>query len=376
MSKVVKLALQPERFERPLQFDFFESQDARISNTIAVWDVAPRFVFRDHKDLRDGQYLKTIDRSFTYGGYLYRLTLNPARFRRNGKQVEEYPGEREQLVEEVIRRLAVTNRRLDLAGKDEVGVTFRVWDVRQELKRTKHVMAHVDVVEALQVLSKSIIEIYRVDAGPNGEKVEKLHQSPTFPQVRFADKGAEDTSIAVQFNWFVAEALKCLDFRQIDYETLMNMSGPIERWLFKKLTHDTLYNGGDLLIHEVKASEIIDGCGLTICTRIRDTLRRIPAAVEQLKAHGVIDEYVATDIKDGRKKVDIAYKLIASRHFMDRINESMRRGIEDRRVFREITGEDPVHFIPSDRAKRTKLERMRSHRSEESEVLRLPLPEA
>ena len=47
--------------------------------------------------------------------------------------------------------------------------------------------------------------------------------------MRLADKGSEDTSITVQFNWLVTEALMRLDFRQIDYETIMSMRGPIER---------------------------------------------------------------------------------------------------------------------------------------------------
>jgi hypothetical protein len=209
----------------------------------------------------------------------------------------------EQLVEEVIRKLAVKGNRLDYNSKNEVGITFKVFDVRKELERTNHRVSHNDVVEALHVLHKSVVEIQRVDTTPEGETIVKVASGSAFPQLRLAEKGAEDTSITVQFNWMVSEALMRLDFRQIDYETVMSMKGPIERWLYKKLTHDILYHGGDLLIHEVKASEIIEGCGITIRSRQRDTLRRIPEAVEALKSHGVIDEYVATDIKDGRKKV-------------------------------------------------------------------------
>jgi hypothetical protein len=377
MGKVVKLGLHPEKFERPLQFDIFESRDTRVTNTIAIWDVAPRCVFRKQAELRDGQYLKTIEREFVYGSQLYRLTLYPARFKRGGKAVEEYPGEMEQLVEEVIRKLAVKGNRLDYNSKNEVGITFKVFDVRKELERTNHKVSHNDVVEALHVLHKSVVEIQRVDTTPEGETIVKVASGSAFPQLRLAEKGAEDTSITVQFNWMVSEALMRLDFRQIDYETVMSMKGPIERWLYKKITHDILYHGGDLLIHEVKASEIVEGCGITIRSRQRDTLRRIPDAVEALKAHGVIDEYVATDIKDGRKKVDIDYKLITSKSFMAQITAAMHRSVEDRHAFQEITGEEPSadKVIPSDRVKRIRLERIRAEGAKVAETLSLPLPD-
>src|SRR4028118_1316164 len=93
MAKVVKLGFHPEKFYRPLQFDFFQSQDPRVTNTIAIWDVAPRCVFRKHeRDKITENYFKPVEREFVYGDQLYRLTLTPARIRKDGKRSAGDPG--------------------------------------------------------------------------------------------------------------------------------------------------------------------------------------------------------------------------------------------------------------------------------------------
>ena len=72
-----------------------------------------------------------------------------------------------------------------------------MFDVRKELERTNHKVSHNDVVEALHVLHKSVVEIQRVDTTPEGETIVKVASGSAFPQLRLAEKGAEDTSITV-----------------------------------------------------------------------------------------------------------------------------------------------------------------------------------
>src|SRR4051812_16797194 len=151
MAKIVKLDAK-RSFEPPIQFDFFGLDDPRLTHTIALWDVAPRWVFRHGESLRDGEYLKTIKRTFVYSGKVYSIALKPARIERDGKEIEQYPGEREQLVEEVIRRIAVLRNRLTYNGQDEVGVTFSLYEVRKELERTGHSFSFYEILEALNIL--------------------------------------------------------------------------------------------------------------------------------------------------------------------------------------------------------------------------------
>jgi hypothetical protein len=323
-------------------------------------------VFHQRDDIRDGTYLKTIERSFTYGGQVYLITLNPARIKRNGKTTEQYPGEREQLVEEVIRRIAVMRNRLDYISKEEsgVGVTFSIYEVRKELARTGHAFSHNEVLEALLILHQSSVEIKRIESTNTGETTERIVSGSAFPQLRLANRGSEETATTVQFNWLVSEALKHLDFRQIDYDVVMSMRGPIERWLYKRLTHDTLYHGFDAAEHTITASEIIEGCGLTMRSRPRDTLRRVTAAVQALQELGVVKAFEIHEVRVGRRKEDIEYRMVASESFVSRILAAVQKGAANKRLFREVTGDEPMKFVSSDPAKRAKMRKIRNLQKE------------
>ena len=90
----------------PLQITAFELDDDRYTNTIDLYDIAPRFVF--YKDQKDGTFLKSLRREFEHGGVTYQLLLRPGRVVRPDGEEEAYPGEREQIIEAV--HLQVSDR--------------------------------------------------------------------------------------------------------------------------------------------------------------------------------------------------------------------------------------------------------------------------
>jgi hypothetical protein len=381
MPKVVPLKTPTKPYEPPVQFDFWEIDDPdhRLTNTIALWDVAPRCVFRHADDIRissgDGKYLKTIERTFTHGGSVYMVTLTPARIRREGKDTEQYPGEREQLVEEVIRQIAVMKNRLSLIAGDkgEVGVTFSIYEVDKELERTGHKFSFYEIQDALSVLHKSTVEIVRLVEGKDGTIKEPMVSGSTFPMYRSGDRRSAESSTTVGFNWLVSQALIHLDFRQMDYEVIMRLKGPIERWLYRRLNHEMFFQRSPSIAHVIRASEIIDGCGLTGWTRLRDVLRRVTHAVMALKGEGIVADVETRDIMQGRSKVDIEYTIIASENLAKNMAQAQTIALRKKQDFREVTGSDPVAFIPNDTEKRARLRRIRSQRLAEEKALSLPL---
>lgn len=104
------LALQPVA-----QFSLFEvdrDQDP-CTNQVELYGLAPRCVFYTSEKERVGPYLKTaerlktVERNFTHAGKAYKLVLYPARVRRSdGAELDIYPSEREQIVEEILRWLS------------------------------------------------------------------------------------------------------------------------------------------------------------------------------------------------------------------------------------------------------------------------------
>ena len=353
-----------------LQGELWVVEEPGITNTISLWDVAPRSIpSRASDDLKDGKYLKTLERTFTLAGKVYQVTLKPARIKdKNGKEGEQYPGERERLVEWVIRRIAAMRNRISLSAKDEVNVSFSINEVKTELARTGHTYSYYEIVEALTILHQSTVEIIRTDVGDDGEIHERVISSAAFPQLAFANRGKGRAKSTVQFNWLVSQAMMHLDFRQMNYEAVMKMRGPIERWIYMRLNHDVLYHRMNPHMHVIYAREVIDGSALST-KRPRDAMRRITEGMENLKADGVIKELQCDDIAEGKRKVDIKYTITVSDTFVEETSRSLRRANENIADYRAVVGSDPNSFVPSDPIKKEKLRRILTKRLADHNVM-------
>ncbi len=370
------------RFEPPVQIAFWETDDTGVANTISVWDVAPRFVPRITSDLKVGNFLKTLVRTFELGGRVYQVTTKPVRIRgKEGKETERYPADRERLVEWVIRRIASKRNRISLDNKDEVTVELSIYEIRKELERNGHTLSNVEIAESIKVLHESVVEIVRIDTGNDGEIKERVISAAAFIQVAHANRRSENAKTKVQFNWLVSEALMHLDFRQMNYDQIMRMPGPVERWIYLRLNHDVLYHRMNPRSHELRASEVIEGCGLTNRKRRAEGLRRITEAMESLKESGIIKTFEAVDITQGKSLQDIEYTITVTDDFVRDVTRSIRRAVEIQADFKEVTDSDPVEFVPNDHTRREKLRRVRNRRRAEAEleassdemILKLPL---
>ncbi|PZR80291.1 MAG: hypothetical protein DI537_39780 [Stutzerimonas stutzeri] len=357
MSKVAKPGSRPGSYEVPLQFDFFESDGRGVTQTIALWDVAPRGVYRVGADLAPDAGVRVIKRTFNYGGMTYNLALTPAILERDGVSVTKYPSDREQLVEEVVRQIAVQRGRMHRDDNGDIGVSFSMYQVFKELIRTGHRLNYAEIREALMVLHSSKIEIWR--AAPKAKEV--LVSGTTFPMLALAGEDSE-SEITVTFNWLIAKAIMTLNFRQMDYELLMSLPGPIERWLYRFFAHEMLYLGKDSDERVFTASDIAESCGVVKRSRIRDTFRRITQALGGLKTSGILAEVSARPVKEGKRIVEVEYRVRLSAKFVRSLRDADQAALRMREDFKVITGQDPDAFVPSSPERRKALrDRRREH---------------
>jgi len=337
------LALQPVA-----QFSLFEverDQDP-CTNQVELYDLAPRCVFYTTEKERVGPYLKTVERNFTHAGKGYKLVLYPARVRRpDGTELDVYPSEREQIVEEVLRRLASEANRIwleeDERQRDRVMMAFTVNEIRTELKRVGHSLNGDQVREALEVLHRSIIEIRQCGAGKD-----PLLSSSAFPVMMISDARNSGAKTYLQFNPLVAQAIRSLDWRRASYETLMRISDPVARWLYKRLALRTRPNDANIVM---RATTIAQDSGLVNRSRMRDTLKRITEAMDSLVDARVLDGYSSSVEKEGRRQADILYDLTLSTSMRDELLRADRAAIEARRTMKRIAGtEQPDKFLRVD----------------------------
>lgn len=281
------------------------------TNCQALYDLAPRFIHRVER--KDGSaFLSIIKKEFMFNGELYSVTVTPARIvGTDGKERDELPGEREQLVEDVIRRLAADKM---MIASDQIEIPYTVYAIRKELVQYGHSFSWTEIKEALLILNKSNIEITRV-VGEGDKKIKPVLSASAFPVLRFADTNDGEHFGIVQLNPLLVQSIKSLAFEQINYEWMMSIKGPLPRWIFKYISLLVSNKDADANCIRLHASEIAKSFG-HIRARLRATLGEVDKAIERLKEVEVIKDYDKRDVYEGKKKVDVVYDLHFSPQFI------------------------------------------------------------
>jgi hypothetical protein len=154
-----------------------EDPDDKYSNTIELYDAIPKY-FSNPKAMADmrqlGAYLPTLERVFRHRNETYTVHIRPARLQdRLGKDKEYYPGSREELVEEALRKVACDQMN-GVYLDNQAGVQFTLYELKQELKRQGHDIHFYSLIDSLRICSGVLLSVRR----DNGNV---LVESPIFP---------------------------------------------------------------------------------------------------------------------------------------------------------------------------------------------------
>jgi hypothetical protein len=305
---------------RPQQLDFFQyfyQDEQRYSNIIELYDAAPKY-FSSVKQMdemrKDGVYLPTLEREFkcrniksgNYENYI--LEIRPARIKRDGKEIECYPSEREEIIEEVLRKIAL-DRIKGVYLDEKAGVEFTLYELRKELNRLGHAMRLDTIIEALTVCNRTNITIKTAN-----EK--SILSSSIFPALLISNRNdwlsdPQNTKCYVQFNTLVTISIDSLSYRQHDYIKWMGYKKQLTRWLHKKIFYNYT-NAGVGQDYNILASTIIRDSSLVNNTQFRDKIKAIDCAFNELKENGIITNFSKVTIKEGKQISDVRYELTAS----------------------------------------------------------------
>jgi hypothetical protein len=322
-------ARRMQQGQQPLQLALWEAPDPDRTNMVALYDIAPRFSFDTRED-GEGRR-KLIEREFTFGGKRYRITLKPTQLRNaDGVVVDKYLGEREQIVEEVIRRIAAKRSRLTLHDGVKVRFPFKISEVREELRRVKHTYSFAEIHEAITLLSEVRLIIQDLDA-----KGSPVLSAPAFPVMGMRRRG-EDGESFVEFNPLVADAIRLLSFQQVDYDILMEIRDPVARWLLKRLHIEMATTRQP--VQQLSATDIRRDSGMPEWKQTRNLLRRVSQAADVLVKVGVLDGLDVEEVMEGQRKVDILFTMSASPDFMAKVHASNRIVKDNLAEFSRVTG--------------------------------------
>jgi hypothetical protein len=327
-----------EAFDNP-QLSLFQgflanTDDIRegLSNAIDLWDNSPRFsVSRARMNtLRTAEgFLEELEIPFHYRGRSFKAVIYPARIKdKEGKRVSYYPSAREEIVEHALRKISA-EQQAGFFDKPNArsGVVFSLHGLRKELEEQGHSLRYDEIVEALDILSMSVIDIVATDADENAEPLTRSTYLQGLTMVRRKDYDADRSSrCAAQFHPLITQSIDRVTYRQFNYQRLMKCRSQLARWLLSQLvlkyTQASMITPFEVRYSTVKRdSGLLDGYA-----RQRAGIETLDAAWAELKELGALAAIIKNEQRGTRGKLeDVVYILNPTREFMAEQKAANRR---------------------------------------------------
>ncbi len=308
-----------------------DDEHEALSNAVDLWDSIPRYAISRSRmramRTADG-FLDVMELSFNYRGNQLTALIYPARIKdKEGKRISYYPSAREELIEHALRKIS-TEQHAGFFHEQNFrsGVLFSLYQLRKELEQQGHSLRYEELIEGLDILSLSAIEI----AATNNDSDKAFARSTyltALSGVKRKDYEADRSAKwAAQFHPLVTQSIDQVTYRQFNYRRLMNCSTHLARWIIGQLvlkyTQAALVNSFEMRFSTIKRdSALLSGYG-----RERDAVAALDGAWEELKTLGVLSIFKKTEQRGARGKLkDVIYTLHPSREFVAEQKAANRR---------------------------------------------------
>jgi hypothetical protein len=316
-------------------FEFIQPEERQYSNTIELYDFMPKYHWGKAERIK-GKFLEELVREFECRGRKYKIEVSPARI--NGK--EYYPSKREELVEDALRRFATAGKGLFL--DDRASVTFTLYQLQQELKRTGHTYSLAQLKDALLICAKTSITVTTEDG--KALLVSNLFETLGLQSRDDWKATGKKSKAFVRFNSLVSESIKRGDYRQLDYDKAMSYSSVIARQLHKRMSHHYTQASITTAYH-IMLSTVIRDFGLSEYERPSLNLAQVVKALDEMKSKSVLLGYKiekTTDPNNRNKLIEAKFILQPHPFFAEEIRKANARA---GRIERELN--QGVKALPS-----------------------------
>ncbi|HEY0428584.1 MAG TPA: hypothetical protein VGC76_12455 [Pyrinomonadaceae bacterium] len=304
-------------------FELLQPTESNYSNTIELYDFMPKYVWGKVERIQE-KFLEPVEREFECRGVRYRVRIVPARVKDSDGVSRDYlPGKREELVEDALRKIATEGQGIFL--DDEAAVTFTLYQLQQELKRTGHSYSITQLKESLMICVGTLLHL-------TDENEQAIFASSLFNtiglQTREDWEGQGEKSKAfVRFNALVTTSIRNRTFRQFNYEVSMGYQNVISRQLHKRLSHH--YTQASLSQpYNILLTTIIRDFGLKNYEKISHNLRDVEMALKEMVQEDVILKYEQDKIMDpkkGNKILDVRLMLTPHPKFINEVIKANNR---------------------------------------------------
>ncbi len=315
-DKVVPIKRPPKDMVKSVQLDLFSSfvtnQINEVSNTVKIWERIPKyFPARVLEKLRTNDGLaQPYEWEYIDGGVTYSVVIQPALIKEEGGYKAYFPSTTEELIEEVLKKILTIQKYGTHDPKQaETWVKFSLSMIYRELNAKGCSRSRVEIKRAISIMSKCNLSFFK-----DGKEVWNgsiLQDLVTIGR----DEYLEDTDSmhAARLPIFISKAINNLDYRQFNYERLMNCKSQLTRWIYKRLVHEYKQahptNTYHFMYSDLKAS------GLLQQGRETDIRKKVIAALDELQSRNVLMSYLVEDKKEERSVIDVKYIVAPSMEF-------------------------------------------------------------
>lgn len=294
-EKKVKLFKSLDK-SNPFQLELFTQSNknsSEYSQTIELYDFIPKYVWGKIERVED-KFLEPRKREFVCRNVKYKLVISPAFIEGSDGFRAYFPGKREELVEDALRKLMTEDRALYL--EESASLTFTLYQLQKELATHKHTYNYTQLKESLEILAKTNIEIESED------KTAKLIFSP-IEMLGLSGQNGE-TQTFVKFSNLLTRSINEGTYRLFNYEKVMSYDSVIARQLHKRMAHHYV-QASFTEKYEILLSTIIRDFGLTKQKRLQQNLQKVEAAIEELKNKEVLLNCKSEKIYNAKKKLKL-----------------------------------------------------------------------
>jgi len=317
----------------------------RLSNAIDFWDSIPRYsVTRRQQNLLRDKKTGTLPKfvlRFCFKGETFKVEISPAKIdvsRGTDEDIPDnevydtldyYPSNREELVEEALRKIACrcSNGFMKIKPVETCGVVFSLYELLEELSNSGHEFSYRQITESLNILNSAHIKISSEGNAKSTKGMISSTYLPTLAAVSRSDYLADTSSKwLVCFHPFVTEGIAMLAYRQFNYKLTMELSTQLSRWLHRylciKFTNASMVSPP----FEIYYKTIKRDSGLLTRKTERHNFIYVEQTLDELKQKGVLYSWSKKDILGQRnKKLDSVYFLQPSLQFVRETKASNKR---------------------------------------------------
>ncbi len=307
-----------------------------MSNAVDLWDNIPRYSISRKKQEKmrlAGGFLPISTLEFKYRNHQMRVHIRPARIeltrngKRTGETMEYYPSAREEIIEHALRKLAVEKESGFFDANDlRSGCYFTLYQLRKHLINVGHSLRYDELIEGLNILSLSSIEIEGINFNYEITYTHVNYLS-LLARVKAKDRAIDtEAKWLVQFHPLITASIQNITYRQFNYKRLMSCRTQLSRWLISQLV--LKYTQASMLTNfEIRYSTIErDSALLGNYSRSRDAIAALESALEEIKFLGILNDYKKSEQRGIRGKLeDVIYTLNPSSTFVVEQKAANRR---------------------------------------------------